>query len=204
MDGWLSVSDLARARSVSKQAISKRMAAFAGKVPSQRKGRELLIQVDAFDRAVGDDTDPAQDLRNRNAAPGRTAAAAPTLGFEGGASEPRPQQNQDDLAAKVYSTQRARRESFDADLSKLKLERESGRWIEAAKAEAAWGKELSGFIAETESFIVNRLAREMAEEHGLDFKTLAVVFRDKFRAFRRQEAVRASPQDNQTQNGIHD
>lgn len=184
MDGWLSVSDLGRVRGVSKQAISKRLAAFGGKVPVQRKGRELLVEVASYDKAAGEDTDPAQALRNSNAPPSRTDPSAPTF------AEPRPAQTQDGLAAKVYSTQRARRENYNADLSKLKLERESGRWIEAHRAQQAWGKELAAFVAETESFIVNRLARELAEEHGLDWKKVAVAAREKFRAFRRTEAER--------------
>lgn len=83
------------------------------------------------------------------------------------------------------------RAQTEAELSKLKLAREEGRWIEAHRAQQDWGKQLAGLVAETESFIVNRLAREIAEAHGLDWKLLAITSRDKYRQFRRQVAVRA-------------
>lgn len=85
-----------------------------------------------------------------------------------------------------------RRARSDADLAELKLAKESGRWIETEKAQQAWGKELSRIVAEHESFIVNRLAREIAEEHGLDWKGLAVKVREKYRAFRGAMADDAS------------
>ena len=62
---FMSVTDLATARGVSKQAISKTLARHAGQVATKKDGIRLLVDVDAFDRVTGNDTDPAQMLRNR-------------------------------------------------------------------------------------------------------------------------------------------
>jgi hypothetical protein len=56
---WLSLGEIARRRGISKQAISKRLArlvAHGAAVPTRRHGRRLLINVAAFDRALGDNS----------------------------------------------------------------------------------------------------------------------------------------------------
>lgn len=197
MSDWLSISYLARERGVSKQAVSKRLKGFGASVPTRREGQGVLVDVAAYDKACGQNTDPAQALRNlsqtQRAAETEDAPRA-TLGTPGS----------DATALKVYSVQRARQASFDADLTKLKLEKETGRWIEASKAQSAWAKELSAFIAETEGFIVNRLAREIAEQNGLDWKQMAVKAREMFRDFRSSEASRHNEIEKELQNGIAD
>lgn len=197
----LSVSALAAARGISKQAVSKRLERLRGRINVKRHGRELLVPVAEFDRLVAEETDPSQELRNRST--GRSKLT-PDVEIPFVASEPAPQPKPNqDLALNVYAVQRAKRETSEAEMSRLRVERESGRWVDAAKAEMAWGKALSAFIAETESFMVNRLARDMAEEQGLDFKVLAVSFRDKFRAFRQQEADHLKL-ESESKNGVHD
>lgn len=198
-EGWLSVSDLAAARLISKQAVSKRLKTFApsGKVETRRQGREILVNVAQYDRAAGQETDPAQQLRNINSPPRRVAGATDT-------AAPAAPPTNEGLALKVYSQQRARREGFDAELAKLRIERESGRWIEAHKAQQAWGKELAALVAETETFIVNRLARELAEAHGLDWKLVAIAARDKYRQFRTATAARAIETIEQSRTGTSD
>lgn len=68
---------------------------------------------------------------------------------------------------------------------------EEGRWVEAHKVQQAWGKELAQILAETEVFLFQRLAREIADRHGLDWKSLAVEIRDAWRMHRRESAQKA-------------
>ena len=191
----MSVSEFAAARGISKQAVSKRLKAFGGRVATHRQGQAVLLKVTDYDRLAASETDPAQALRNIAQTAQRPEAlpltAPPLAAAPGG-----------DLALKVYSQQRARREGYDAELSKLKIERESGRWIEAGKAAQAWGKELAAFVAETESYIVNRLVRDIAERHGLDWKAEAVLARDGFRSFRAREATRAQETEKELTHGV--
>jgi hypothetical protein len=56
---WLSLSEIARRRGISKQAISKRLARLVARgaaVPTCRRGRLLLINIAAFDCALGEDS----------------------------------------------------------------------------------------------------------------------------------------------------
>jgi|GEM_PF-1068879 len=56
---WLPLGEIARRRGISKQAISKRLAHLVARgaaVPTRRHGRRLLINVAAFDRALGDNS----------------------------------------------------------------------------------------------------------------------------------------------------
>lgn len=73
---WISVSDMARLRGVSQQAISKRIAPFAraGQLPIKRAGKSKLIHAPTFDALVAATHDPAQSLRNRNVAPSAFAS----------------------------------------------------------------------------------------------------------------------------------
>ena len=170
---WMSLSAVAAAKGVSKQAISKRVLAYVAKglLQTKRVGRELQVDLNDFERVSGEVTDPSQALRN-------AATSTP--------------QTADEKTTSEYSVQKARQAGYDADLSQLKLERESGRWVEAHKAQAAWGRELARIRAEMESFLANRMAREVADEMGLDWKQLAVMFREKYQGFCRTEAERAA------------
>jgi hypothetical protein len=170
---WMSLSAVAAAKGVSKQAISKRVMAYVtkGLLQTRRVGREIQINLEDFERVASEVTDPAQQLRNAGTAPAPTA---------------------DEKTSSEYSSQKARQAKYDADLSQLKLERESGRWVEAHKAQQAWGRELARLRGEIESFIVNRMAREVADELNLDWKVLAVLFREKYQGFCRTEAERAA------------
>jgi biotin operon repressor len=117
---WLSLSDLARERGVSKQSIWKRVERFKleGKV-TLRKGQRgvVLVNVAEFDRATGESTDLARATQH---APTRCApSAAPT---------------QEGL---VYTREQARRASYDAELKRLDLAARMGKLIPADEVEAA-------------------------------------------------------------------
>jgi hypothetical protein len=113
---WLSVSDVASRRGVSKQAISKRLLSLAGRISTRRDGNKLLINVAEFDRVTGADTDPAQALRNREL--------------------PLRQSDAGKVGAK-FSEQRARREGYDAEMARIKLEELQGKLVPVAAVEEA-------------------------------------------------------------------
>lgn len=127
---WLSVSDLASAKGVSKQAISKRLSAFAGRVPTRKDGVRLMVDVAAFDQITGAETDPAQALRNRdvnlNAGAGLPfAESAPVQKSAGARSQ------------EAFSVFRAKREQHEAALAELVLEEKRGKLVRVQEVEDA-------------------------------------------------------------------
>ncbi len=96
---WLSISDLAKQRGVSKQAVSRRAERLQAQgLLSRRSGPRgaVLINVAEFDRATGEATDI---VRATNGAP---------KGANG--------------RSQIYSHEQARRAGYDADLKKLELD----------------------------------------------------------------------------------
>ena len=80
--GWVTVSDLARMRGVNKSAISKRAARLEtlGVLhPKAGRGREKLISVAEFDRAIGDTTDAVREANGRSAIEGAVVPSDPIL-----------------------------------------------------------------------------------------------------------------------------
>jgi hypothetical protein len=106
---WLSVSDLAKARGVSKNAISKILKRWglAGTPASvRREGRQLLVNVAEFDRIKGEATDLSQQ---------RTSAS-------------------DDP---TYVREQTRMMGYKADLARLELEEKLGRLVDREDMERA-------------------------------------------------------------------
>jgi hypothetical protein len=128
----MSVSDIAEARRVSKQAISKQVARLGNRVPTRKEGTRLLVDVEAFDRVTGSETDPAQALRNRDVNPNAASAQPTFLPPEGAAKQIR-----DTSAGHDFSINRAKREGYDAELSRIALEREMGKLVPVAAVEDA-------------------------------------------------------------------
>ncbi len=123
---WLSVTALAGQRKTSKQAISKRLSSLANRgvpVETRKEGRELLVNVVSFDRAVGATEDPAQALRN-----GQADAAPPPPATTGGGTDHEP-------SSPSYTAARAARESYQAENARLDLEERIGRLIDRDEAE---------------------------------------------------------------------
>lgn len=123
---FMSVTDLAAARGVSKQAISKQLGRHGGDIPTRKDGARLLVDVDAYDRMMGGETDPSQSLRNRDVRPSAQVA--------GGADAPRAIDNS---AQREFSLHRAKRESFDAELARISLEKEMGKLVPVKDVEDA-------------------------------------------------------------------
>lgn len=128
---WMSVSEAADQRGVSKQAISKRLKGLEGRVSTKKDGQKLLINMAEYDRVTQAETDPSQALRNR-ALPPRDPRQGPAA-VSGPAPEPRPQ----DLAQRVFSTQRAKRESYEAESARLDLEERLGKLLPVKDVEDA-------------------------------------------------------------------
>ena len=103
---WLSVSELAKNRRVSKQAISKRAERLQAQGLLSRRegpGGRVLINVAEYDRATGEATDI---VRATNGAPKDASGRS-----------------------RGYSQEQTRRASYDADLKKLELDERLGKLV---------------------------------------------------------------------------
>lgn len=164
---FMSVTDLASARGVSKQAISKTLARHAGQVATRKDGVRLLVDVDAFDRITGNDTDPAQMLRNRAVAPS-AQVRQPQQSF----ALPEPQQRTPGGTAHLaYSVSRAKRETYEADLARISLDKEMGKLVpvtQVTDAMVACGQKLARMIdqlpAKSEDPAVRKILKEVAAD----------------------------------------
>lgn len=106
---WVSVTELAKLRGVSAAAISKRVKRLreGSGLETSGQGRSLRINLAHFDRLVGETSDPAQELRNPS---GKATGPDDGAGANGS-----------------YSTERARREGYQAENARLDLEERLGR-----------------------------------------------------------------------------
>lgn len=122
---WLSISQLAEIKKVSKAAISKRVIRLEREqlITTRKDGAEKKVNLVEFDRAIGANTDPAQALRN----PG--GIALPTAP----AQKPEPEA---DETSSTYSASRALRESYQAEGARLDLEERTGRLGDMTEVEA--------------------------------------------------------------------
>ena len=110
-DGWLSVTDLAIARGVSKPAISRRVKRLEalGLISTRMSGKTKLVNVAAFERAVAISGDAVREAngRTRKASQSTTSAA----------SDP------------VLAHSQARRVSILADLAQLALDEKRNKLV---------------------------------------------------------------------------
>lgn len=126
--GWVSVSELARLKGLSKAAVSERVAKFirGGQLSTKPgKGKIKLVNLAAFDRIAGETTDLSKttgaDTRKQNAGP----PALPP--------------NADPLAP-VYTAEQARHMAYKAESAKLDLEERQGKIVAIAAVDAALAK----------------------------------------------------------------
>jgi hypothetical protein len=103
-----------------------------------------------------------------------------------------------DLARRIKAD--ADRAEYEAEVSRRRLLVDEGHYVVAEDTVREWGRELAKLIGEIETFLSTTLAKSLAEKHGLDWKTLTVEMREKFRVFRggisedartRREAIEA-------------
>lgn len=127
---WVPISELARIKGKSKQAISKRVKRLVDSQMLETRageGGQVLVNRVAYDRAVGEMTDPAQALRN------------PGLEIEGAdAAAPPPSSPADEPPAKSkgYLAHKETSAAYQAENDRLDLEERLGRICDKAEVEA--------------------------------------------------------------------
>jgi DNA-binding MarR family transcriptional regulator len=119
VDGlWLSVSDIAKRKGLSKSALSRRIARLErdGLLETRAGARcTKLVNLAAHDRVIGETTDLAREANGTR----RSIRRSP------------------DDPAFIYTQQQARRAAYDADLKKLELDERLGRLLPVEDVDAA-------------------------------------------------------------------
>jgi hypothetical protein len=161
------------------------------------EGRHARIWVEQADADLVRSLDPAQQAAQDNPigsaqAPPIGGATLPRSAAAPGAS-PLPQAPMVDRmlpAAADEEMLRRRRKAdaekaeHDAEAARRKLALDEGRWVDAAEALSTWTAKLAAIISETETYLTNTLARELADD-----------------AANAQDANRAHVHDSQVENG---
>lgn len=122
----MSVTELARLRGVSHQAISKRLKRLGGAVPIRMDGRTTLVHVPSYDAVLRQSHDPAQGLRNRALKGVEAADDDDTDTFDGGA----PSYPNFNIAA-------AREKQAKAEIAEIRLAIQRGELVQAREIEEA-------------------------------------------------------------------
>ena len=123
---WVSVSDLARKRGVSRQAISKRVKALAGRLATRGEGKSFRFHRPTFER-IAAAHDPAQDIRNRRSKANRIE----------GPSEARSVGAADQPAPNGYDDAATREKMAKAELAAMELARKRAELVLARDIEGA-------------------------------------------------------------------
>lgn len=168
------------------------------------KGRNARIWVEQADADLARSLDPAQQAAQETPisnAPGSPILANPLPQHAAAAGGPatahiplvdRPSAPaSDDEMLRRRRKADAEKAEHDAEAARRKLAVDEGRWVDAAEAAHTWTATLAGIISETETFLTNSLARELADEFHCDWKTLAARIRDGYRGFRSRVADQA-------------
>ena len=113
----VSVSDLAKMKGVSQQAISKRLRRLMedGLITPRHEGGRTLVNLAAWDSVTNEVTDPAKIVARDTAALMKPRRAAETADPAEGA-----------LRDPTYTQQQARKAGYDADLKEIELRRLQG------------------------------------------------------------------------------
>lgn len=120
---WVSVSDLAARKGVTKQTIAEKVARLEAQgLISTRpgKGRAKLVNLAEFDRAIGETGDAIREM----AAASARSPAAPTPVVPDGADP-------------ILAKEQARRVAYQADLAKLDLDERLGKLLPVEHVTAA-------------------------------------------------------------------
>lgn len=159
----------------------------------QGTGNRAQIWVEQADADLAASLDPSQQLTQRvplNLVAAPPPAAAPAAPATAPRQPAYASERDLDLARRARAD--ADKAEHDAEAARRKLAIDEGKWVEAEEAARVWGRELSKLTSEIETFLFNTLARDLAAEHGLDWKTLAVEVREKFRKFRAETSDQAA------------
>lgn len=162
---YMSVTDLAGARGVSKQAISKTLSRHAAQVPTRKDGVRLMVDVEAFDRVTGAETEPSQALRNRD------RMVPPPVGRAAPPSEPARAPGA--IAQQAFSVHRARREQSEAELSRIALEQKMGKLVPVTAvtdAMVACAQKMVRIIDQMPSKAEDQAVRAILKQIGIDLR----------------------------------
>lgn len=134
---WANVSDVARRRGVTRQAIHKRVKLFAGRgmLATRGEGRALRFHLPTFESLTADSHDPAQDLRNRHQiaaqneeSDSREGAKAPQAAPTRAAERPA---FKEPSKPSAYDSASAREKNAKAELAEMLLAQKRGELVEA-------------------------------------------------------------------------
>jgi len=192
---WLSISDLAKHKGLSKQSLAERVVRFeaAGKLTTRPgPGRSKLVNVAEFDRAAGEIGDLAREqgaaTRRGAASPPAPAAFAPPV----------------DPDAPVYTVEQARNMAYKAELARLDLEERQGKIVsvETVRAAAMRAGEEIVRVLERLPQAADELAVALTKEgsHGvrLALKQIGLSLRNDIAAALSEattDALRGTPRD---------
>jgi hypothetical protein len=121
---WLPIGEIARIKRRSKQAISKRVAVLAadGKLTTRKgEGGTKLVNLAAYNLAIGETGDPAKELALETAAD----ADAPATSDTAAPAQP------------GYRDAQTRKTQFEADLRELELRQKLGELVPLADVKEA-------------------------------------------------------------------
>ena len=112
---WMPIADFARERGITRQSMSERVAKLeeAGKLTTRKKGRNRLVNVPEFDLAVEEEGDAFAEQR------------ADTRSSSEATDHPELRNSQ------------AKKAAYDAEMARLKLEREQGKYRSVEEIEHA-------------------------------------------------------------------
>ena len=156
---WVTQAELARLKSVSKQAISKRWKRFKaeGLINPRQEGRSEIVLLAEWDTVTNDATDPAKLLPRQS-----------------DAGDPLPAPSEEPSGDPGYTAERARSARYDADLKKIRLDQELGRLVpveEVAEAMARCAEQVVRDIDQLPS-MADEVAAAMAESGVTGVKQL--------------------------------
>lgn len=160
----VSLSELARKRGVSKQAIHKRVSAFAadGRLTVWTgPNRSVLVSEAAFDFAVGVMGDPVKEASAASAAVLRGAVEAPIARPAPARMPTPPGDGVGETDTPAYRDAKARDAYYAAELKRLSFEKENGQLYRVTEIEDAMVR-ISDAVRDAAKGIVSR-AEEGAE-----------------------------------------
>ncbi|KFC63989.1 MarR family protein [Bosea sp. LC85] len=155
---WVSVSDLARLKGLSKAAVSERVKGLVAKgqlSTKPGKGKVVLVNLAAFDRVIGETTDLARaagaETRRQHSAPPQADPTAP-----------------------IYTAEQARHMAYKAESARLDLEERQGKILpiaDIAQAVTVAAEALARAI-ETLPSLADDIAAAVAQSGSAGARTL--------------------------------
>lgn len=161
---WMSVTDLARIRGVSQQAVSKRLKHLGQAVPTRIDGRKVLVHAPSFDAITRQTHDPAQDLRNRR--------------LKGMPADDEADLFDETVAAPNFNVAAAREKLAKAEIAENRLAIQRGELVQAREIEKAaveCGTSIAQAIASIKASSGKLYAAAKGGEDALHIELVGVV-----------------------------